>query len=209
MAGQRSPRLPSSLHPLPDILLYNGLIFNIHFTNFSSPISFSVVSLFLYPSSCSSLPVRVAMQFHIQLLQSPCVGCIVGGFVGRLGWGECRAEGRSSRGVQPALAGQRSPRLPSSLHPLPDILLYNGLIFNIHFTNFSSPISFSVVSLFLYPSSCSSLPVRDAMQFHAQLIAAFLCGLPLSSVQLLVVSMCGLLCSSMFSCSSLLVWVAL
>ena len=120
-----------------------------------------------------------------------------------------QAEGRSARGIQPALAGQRSPRLPSSRHPLPDILLYNGLIFNIHFTNFSSPISFSVVSLFLYPSSCSSLPVRDAMQFHAQLIAAFLCGLPLSSVQLLVVSMCGLLCSSMFSCSSLLVWVAL
>ena len=53
-------------------------------------LSFSVISLFFYPSSCSSLPVRVAsvfrsvacsllarvaMQFHVQLLQSSCVGC--------------------------------------------------------------------------------------------------------------------------------------
>ena len=116
------------------------------------------------------------MQFHVQLLQSSCVGCIVGGFVGRLRWGE------SGRGKVVSRSTTRfggSTLASSSLfpNPLPDILLYNGLVFNIHFTNFSSPISFSVVSLFLYPSSCSSLPVRDAMQFHVQLLVVSLCGL--------------------------------
>ena len=35
------------------------------------------------------------------------------------------------------------------------------------------------------------LLVSDAMQFHVQFITAFLCGLPLSSVLLLVVFLCG------------------
>ena len=115
------------------------------------------------------------MQFHVQLLQSSCVGCIVGGFVGRLGWGE------SGRGEVVSRSTTRfggSTLASSSLCPTPSSryspLQRPHLQYTFHQLLLS--LSFSVISLFFYPSSCSSLPVRDAMQFHVHLIAAICVG---------------------------------
>ena len=151
--------------------------------------------------SCSSLLVWIALQ-----------EALLGGW-----GGESRAEGRSSRGVQPALAGQRSPRLPSSRHPLSDTLS-DSLCPTFSFTTASSSIYISPTSplpspslsflysalclvapaflcgLPLFPFSCLWSSCVVAMQFYAHLLAASLCGLPLSSVQLLVVFLCGMSC---------------
>ena len=130
------------------------------------------------------------MQFHVHLLQYSCAGCIVGGFVGRLGWGE------SGRGEVVSRSTTRfggSTLASSSLFPTPSSrhspLQRPHLQYTFH--QFSSSISFSVVSLFLYPSSCSSLPVRVAsvfrsvacsllarvaMQFHVQLLQSSCVG---------------------------------
>ena len=51
------------------------------------------------------------------------------------------------------------------------------------------------------------LLVSDAMQFHVQFITAFLCGLPLSSVLLLVVFLCGCYAVPCSVPCSLPVWV--
>ena len=118
----------------------------------------------VFRSVACSLHVWVAMQFHVQLLQSSCVGCIVGGFVGRVG----RVGQREGRLAEYNPLWRVNARL---VFPLPDTL----------FPTFSFTTASS--SIYISPTSPLPSPSLSFLYSSIRLVApAFLCGLLCSSM---------------------------
>ena len=168
--GQREGRL-ADYNPLWRVNA--RLVFPLPDTLFPT-FSFTTASSSIYISPTSSLP-SPSLSFLYSSIRLVAPVFLCGLHCRRLcravGMGRVSGRGKvvsrsTTRFGGSTLASSSLCPTPSSRYSLPDILLYNGLIFNIHFTNFSSP---SPSLSFLYSSIRLVAP-------------AFLCGMLCSSM---------------------------